>query len=375
MIRIDEQPWLYEASEKLKEKLYVVAQRNQGIIPRTVGTDGRYDNMAEKNIRSWTNGFWGGMMWQMYHATKEEVYFQNAVKVEELLDTNLMDYRALDHDTGFKWLFTAVAHYKEEPNEASYNRAMLAAGNLAGRFNLAGNFIRAWNDDNGSRAGWAIIDCMMNLPLLYWAYEQTEDNRFYHIAKRHADTAMKYFIREDASVKHIVEFDPASGLYLKSHAGQGYAHGSSWTRGQAWAIYGFAISYRYTEDEAYLECAKSVADYFMTNIKDDGLVPIDFRQPKNCRLEDTSATAVAVCGLLEIASLNPENGKKYEAAALFLLKTLVEKRSNFDLAYDNILEKCSPAFHEEKHEYPIIFGDYFFLEAILKATGEELCLW
>lgn len=107
-------------------------------------------------------------------------------------------------------------------------------------------------------SGWAIIDCMMNIPLLYWANEQINDFRYMNVAKSHADIAMQHFIREDGSVRHIIEFNPRTGKYIKSWSGQGYEHGSSWTRGQAWAIYGFALSYKHTGDENYLDAAKKV---------------------------------------------------------------------------------------------------------------------
>ena len=375
-VSMENQQWANEISDKLKEKLNVVAQRNLHNIPLTTGPDGRYDDRGKQDICFWTNGFWGGIMWQMYYATKEPLYREIALEVEKKMDKNLMTYQWMDHDSGFKWLPTAVVHYKLEGDPESFNRAMLAAGNLAGRFNPAGNFIRAWNDAEGRNAGWAIIDCMLNLPLLYWAYEQTRDYRFYYIATSHADTVMKYFIREDYSVKHIVEFDTVTGEYLRSYGGQGYAEGSSWTRGQAWAIYGFVISYIHTKEEKYLTCAKHVADYFMSNIKEDGLVLVDFRQPEDCKWEDSSATTIAVCGMLEIArcasEAGDEDGKKYYDAALRLLKTLAEKRCNFTLACDNIVEKCTGAFHDERHEFPLMYADYYFLEAIWKLTGQEI---
>ena len=124
---------------------------------------------------------------------------------------------------------------------------MLAAGNMAGRFNLAGNFIRAWNNwDDVDRRGFAIIDCMMNLPLLYWASEETTDPRFKMMAVAHADTAMKTFVREDGSVNHIVVFDPFTGKMVENLGGQGDGEGSAWTRGQSWRIYGFSLSHGYT---------------------------------------------------------------------------------------------------------------------------------
>ena len=141
------------------------------------------NDMSEKDPTWWTNGFWGGILWQLYHATGKELYRETAEELEDKLDQCLMNHKGMDHDSGFRWLPTSVVNYRLTGNERSYNRARLAADNMAGRFNPAGHFIRAWNDwGDGQKTGWAIIDCMMNLPLLYWAYEQIEDPRYLQIA-------------------------------------------------------------------------------------------------------------------------------------------------------------------------------------------------
>lgn len=373
---MDEKRFTQDTAQKIKEKIKNTAERNRHKIPYTA-ENGSFNDMSKTDICWWTNGFWGGMMWQMYHATGEPIYKEIAEECEYKLDENLMKHAGMDHDSGFRWLPTAVADYRLTGNQQSRNRGLLAADNLAGRFNPAGRFIRAWNDaGDGSRAGWAIIDCMMNLPLLYWAYEETKDPRYKQIAVLHADTAAKYFIREDGSANHIVEFDPYTGAYVASHGGQGYGVGSSWTRGQAWALYGFALSYRHTGDKRYLETAEKTAAYFMSNIPGSGLIPVDFRQPCECRLEDSTAAAIAACGLLEIELHGKQEEKaSYHAAAVTLLQALSEKSCNWDTNCDNILEKCTAAFHDEKHEFSIIYGDYYFMEAIWKLTGEELFIW
>lgn len=373
---MNELKWAQSVSSKIKQKMKEVAQRNQDKIPYTT-KNGIFDNQAETNICWWTNGFWGGMMWQLYNATSDEFYKRIAEKNEKMLDKNLMQYQGLDHDNGFKWLPTSVANYRVTGNAESKNRAIISANDLAGRFNIAGNFIRAWNDDcDGSKAGWAIIDCMMNLPLLYWASKELNDLRFTHIAKAHADMAQKFFVREDGSVNHIVEFDHKTGDFVKVHVGQGYDNNSSWTRGQTWAIYGFALSYIHTGERRYLNTAKQVANYFIANTPDSNLIPVDFRQPEDCILEDSTAAAIAACGMLEIAKLvEPSEAHVYKNKAVNLLKALDAKRCNWDSKIDNILEKCTAAFHDNEHEFSIIYGDYYFIEAIFKLTGEELFIW
>ena len=368
--------WAAEAAEKIKKKMPAVVARSGHKIPYTT-ENGIFDDWTKKNINWWTNGFWGGILWQLYHATGMELYKEAAIENEEKLDANLLDPFGMDHDSGFKWLPTAVAHYRETGDDKAFRRGYLAAENLAGRYNPAGEYIRAWNDPcDGKAAGTAIIDCMMNLPLLYWAYEATKDPRFYHIAVRHADTVMKYFVREDSSVIHIAEFDPLTGEFLRSVGGQGCGHGSSWTRGQAWALYGFTLSYLHTNKEKYLHQAERIADRFIERIPDSGFIPVDFCQPQDCIWEDSTAAAIAACGLLELAKTATEMKKeKYRSAALGLLKQLCEKRCNFSEDVDYILENCTAAYHDKDHNFTIIYGDYFLIEALFKLTGEELFIW
>ncbi|MBR5116533.1 MAG: glycoside hydrolase family 88 protein, partial [Lachnospiraceae bacterium] len=226
-----------EIADKIIAKERKTVARNRGKIPYT--TEGEHvfgDWSGKDRIAWWTNGFWGGMLWQLWNATGDDLFREEAIGLEKKLDSVLLDYQGMDHDAGFRWLPTAVAHYRADGDAEAENRALLAAANLAGRFHPKGGFLRAWNDfdDGRDTRGWAIIDCMMNLPLLYWASDTLRDPRFRMIAQTHADTAVRRFIREDASVCHIIGFDPGTGSYLREYGGQGITEGSSWTRGQTW---------------------------------------------------------------------------------------------------------------------------------------------
>ena len=373
-----EQAWALETLDRVARKLEKVAERSKDKIPYTTVHGVHDDKSGEREIGWWTNGFWGGMMWQMYALTGKEFYKEIAENNEKKLDADLMDYDKLDHDNGFKWLPTAVANYRMTGNKASRNRGLLAASNLAGRYNSAGRFIRAWNnwDLENDRTGWAIIDCMMNLPLLYWASEELKDPRFTQIATSHADTARDCFVRGDGSVNHIVSFDPINGGMIESFGGQGYGVGSSWTRGQSWGLYGFTLSYLHTKDASYLETAQRIANYFMANIPQSGLIPVDFRQPVDVTWEDSTAAAIAACGLIELAKLTEgRQSGLYLNAALKMLTALTEKSFNWNEDEDNLLTKCTAAYHDKKHEFSIIYGDYYFLEALMKLVGRELFIW
>lgn len=373
-----EKEWAVSVADKILAKTKISAERSKDKIPY-VTVNGLFDDWSDR-ISWWTNGFYAGQLWQLYHAYGVEQFREVAETIEQKLDGSLMDYRGMDHDSGFKWLLTSVANYKLTKNHSSKNRALLAAANLAGRFNPAGQFIRAWNDwtdeNIGENAGWAIIDCMMNLPLLYWATEQTRDPQFAQIAMAHADTAMKTFVRENGSVAHIVRFDPATGEMIDTLGGQGIGVGSSWTRGQAWAIYGFALSYRHTKKNEYLETAKKVGRYFANSVPESGLVPVDFCQEASLDWEDDSAAAIAACGMLEIEQyVCGEEKKFFHEAAMKLLNTLAECRCNWSETTDYIIERCSSCYHEENHNFSLIYADYYFTEAILKLCDKELFMW
>lgn len=379
--------WINEAEQKIIKKMEWVSEKSKDKIPYTaingIHDDKSSDTAAfgpDDGINWWTNGFWGGMLWQMYHKTREQRYADIARVSEKKLERCFTDFYGLHHDVGFMFLLTYVADYKLTGNAEGRRFGLHGANLLAGRFNPAGNFIRAWNGEPEEGAadnrGWAIIDSMLNIPLLYWAAEETKDPRFRHIAMMHADTLREHFIRKDGSVRHIVQFNPETGAPEGDYGGQGYARGSCWTRGQAWGLYGFMMSFIHTKEERYLDTAKQIAHYFIANIPEDGLISVDFRQPQKPYWYDDTAAAIAACGLLAVAAAVGERERGiYERPALKLLKALKEKHCDFSGDSDCFLQKGTAAYHDAAHEFPIIYGDYFFMEAIFKLTGAGVYLW
>ncbi|MFC5470728.1 glycoside hydrolase family 88 protein [Cohnella suwonensis] len=369
--------WLDETWGKIEAKLSAECDRVGDRIPY-IPVDGVYrEDKAETDIYWWTNGFWPGMLWQMYQATNEEKYKIAAEGVERKLDAALEGYDGLHHDVGFMWLHSAVANYRLTGNARSKSRGMHAANLLAGRYNPRGKFIRAWNDDC---TGWIIIDCMMNIPILYWASRESNDPRFEFIARDHADTALRQAIRADGSSHHIVVLDPENGEFASAPGGQGYDEGSSWSRGQAWALYGFALSYHHTRDEKYLSTAKQVAHYFIANAASTGFIPlVDFRAPAEPELWDTTAGTCAACGLLEIADAVSELEKPlYVNAAISILRAIDEKFCNWNVDVDSIVGGGTAAYHSRENGdfgVPILYGDYFFIEAVLRLRDQHVLLW
>ena len=374
--------WIEESLTAFEKKYVKVVRKNRGRICYTTDESGSFDDRSgDDMIGWWTNGFWPGLLWQLYKATGDDLFRNEAQALEGCFDRIFLNSIMLDHDNGFRWLPSAVAHWRIDQNPESKNRGILAADNLAGRFCPVGNFIRAWNpwpgQEDEKHIGWAIIDCMMNLPLLYWATDVTGDPRYRDIAMRHADTAMKTFVRPDGSVVHICVFDPATGQLVKALGGQGYAEGSSWTRGQAWGLYGFTLSHIHTGRQDYLDTAKRIANYFIANIPADGLIPVDFRQPADDHVEDSSAAAIAACGLIELSRrcTNDRDAQIYMDAALKLLKALHEKRNDYSEGRDNVVTRSTEAYHKQPRETAIIYADYYYLEALLKLVGKELFIW
>ena len=223
-----------------------------------------------------------------------------------------------------------------------------------------------------------IVDSMMNLPLLYWASAETNRPRFADIAKKHADTCMEKIVRPDGSCNHIAVLDELTGATLEIPAGQGYESGSSWSRGQAWALYGYALSFRHTRERKYLDCAKRIAHYFIANIVHTDSVPLcDFRQPATPVVYDTTAAGIALCGLLEIAQhVNTRERAIYEIPAIKMLQALDATYANYDTDIDSIIGGGTEAYHmAQTRDVPIIYGDYFFIEGILRVLGRDFSIW
>ncbi len=370
-----DQQWLEQTTQRLLQKLSAEANRVGGKIVY-IPKNGHYEDLdTPTGYYWWCNGFWPGMLWQAYHATKDEAFRKAAEEVEKRLDQALEGYEGLHHDVGFMYTLSALANYRLTGNKDSRRRALHAASLLAGRYNARAKFIRAWNMD---RAGWTIADTMMNLPLLYWASKELEDPRFSYIAEDHADTCARVTVREDGSSYHITILDPFTGEVLDRPSGQGFSPDSAWSRGQAWIVYGYALSYRHTGEERFLNTAKKAAHYFIANLALTDWLPLcDFQAPEKPLIYDASAGACAACGLLELAEqVGPYEKALYQKAAWNILKAMEQKFCCWDCDVDGILGHSSKAYHDQKEkETSIIYGDYFFTEAILRLAGKGFPIW
>ena len=375
--------WINNTWEKVERKLSRTAVKSRNKIPYTT-VNGEHDDKATTSISWWTNGFWGGMMWLMYEATGNEEYRKTAEQSEELLDAALMEYKKLHHDVGFMWHLTSGANYRLTGNEASAIRNFYAATSLFSRYNISGDFIRAWNGTwgDGDTEGYSIIDCLMNLPLLYWASKEIGDDRFKKIAMRHMDMALRDHIRQDGSINHIVNHEVDKIGVRNVLGGQGYSETSCWSRGLAWAIYGSIISYIHAGKDEYLEAAKKTANYFIIHCRKTKYLPvIDFMAPTEPVYYDSTAGLCAACGILEIAKcVSEEESKYYTEEAINILKACDESCCNYQEDEDALVMMGSERYpHDERGKrglhIPIIYGDFFFVEALLKLKGSDFLIW
>ena len=352
-------------------KIEAETVRHGGEIGYIPDKDGFYTDMAKKDISWWTNGFWGGLLWQAYNTSGNEIYKSSAEESETKLDKAFDDFIGLHHDVGFMWLPTAGADYRVTGNKRSLARLLHAATILAGRYNPEGRFIRSWND---GRTGWVIIDSMMNISLLFTASRITGDPRYSQIARHHADTVNRVHIREDGSAEHIAVLDTFDGRAVEFLGGQGKYAGSAWTRGQAWALYGFTLCYLNTGNEKYLDTALSSAR-FINEMAEcfSYVIPVDFRDRQDPRTDSVASTVMASA----FASLHRITGdERHKETAEKLIDVLDKRFTDYNPSNDGIINGCTAAYHEKDNSsVKMQYADYFYLEALLKLDGRELAIW
>lgn len=336
-----------------------------------VGDGGHY-TLIENN--DWTNGFWSGLLWLGYEYSGEERLREAARKTTACFRRRLEDNVVLDHhDIGFLYSLSAKAQWIVEKDESAKRLALQAADRMMKRWREPGGFFQAWGQKGDPvEGGRIIIDCLLNLPLLYWASEQTGSPVYREAAKAQAEKSRRYLVRGDDSSYHTFFFNQLTGEPVGGATHQGYSNGSTWSRGQAWGIYGFALSYRYTRDSLFLETSKRMAVYFLQHLPEDGVAYWDFHLPPGQQLyRDSSASAIAAAGLVELLSHLDEQDALYsclQSGLIRSMKALVQHYSTIgDKDAEGLLKHGS--YHVRGGQAPddyMIWGDYFYLEALLR---------
>ena len=348
-------------------------------FPRAFTVDGKYD--FGRNF-DWTEGFWTGIMWLLYEKTQKPVFKEVAEKNIISLKERIEAKAHVDHhDMGFLYSLSCVAGYKLTGNAAAREAALLAAENLRIRFEEKGQYINVWRKGNlTGQSHFYIIDCLMNIPILFWATDETGDEKYRDVALRHLKTTRETIFREDYSTYHRFRFYE-NGERMGGDTVQGAGPETCWSRGQAWAIYGFALNYRYTKNQEDLQCAINAANYFLDNLPDDKICYWDFSFKKEDGEErDASAAAITVCGLMEIIKYLPEGEErsKFEKEAFEILTKLMsdEYAVTPDSGVEGLILHCTGSKpHNISVDTCTIYGDYFYVEALVRAMGEWELYW
>ena len=339
-----------------------------------------YDWWVTSDASGWTSGFLPGILWAAYESTGEAEWRTRAETWTAGLEDRKND--TTTHDVGFQ-IFSSFGRGAILTGDAACRDVVItAAGSLATRFNPTVGALRSW-----SWGTWrfpVIIDNMMNLEILFWASKNGGDAALYDMAVSHALTTIENHVREDGSIFHLVDFDPATGEVVLRSTWQGYADDSTWARGQAWAVYGFTMTYRETGDPVFLETAQRVADFFIDNLPADAVPYWDFDAPGiPDASRDSSAAAIAASGLLELGTLaaDPADRARYADAARSTIVSLCTPDAGGGyLAEDAGGDSISPGLlmrgcqvHPDsvaggdQCDESLIFGDYYFLEALMRA--------
>jgi len=336
------------------------------VSPRTV-EKGQFKMVVSKD---WTSGFFPAELWYLYQYTKDEKWLKLARKYTE--DLKKEQYNRGTHDLGFMIYCPFGKGYKLTKDTAYRSVIIQAAKSLSTRFNKTAGVIKSW-DHHGDKWKYpVIIDNMMNLELLFEASKMTGDSSFYKIAISHADHTIKNHFRPDFSSYHVVDYDTLrQGEVLQKLTAQGYSNESAWARGQAWALYGYTMCYRETNNKNYLAQADGIAGFILNNktTPADGIPYWDYNDPEIPNVSrDASAAAITASALYELAKYSV-NGRKYKAAADRILASLYDKYTSKSGANYGFLLEHSTGHRPAKSEVdvPINYADYYYLEALLRS--------
>ncbi|MBO2945597.1 glycoside hydrolase family 88 protein [Paenibacillus sp. F411] len=333
---------------------------------------------------NWTNGFWSGILWLCYEYSGDEVFRTAARRTVDSFKERLDQQIKMDtHDIGFLFSLSSKAQWMIDKDPAAKQLTLDAADMLMRRWRSTTGVLQAWGPEgDASNGGRMIIDCLMNLPILYWAYEMTGKQSYLDVATNHANKSRRFLVRGDDSSYHTFYFDQETGEALRGATQQGYTNGSTWTRGQAWGIYGFTLSYKYTKDPLYLETALRMTRFFLDRLPEDKVVYWDFDAPIHADTNrDSSANAIAACGIHEMLKLLPAD----HDARGWLQKGFDDCMSGLmDPEYSTIQEPEAQGFIKHgsysvrKGNNPddfTIWGDYFYLEALMRMERGHKGYW
>lgn len=340
----------------------------KNLLPRTLDKEGK---LITSDSKWWTSGFFPGVLWYLYEATGDTLLKEYACDYTSRVEKE--KYNKENHDVGFMLYCSFGNGYRLTGNEKYKQVLLKGAESLSTRYKDHIGVIRSWDFN---RAVWqypVIIDNMMNLELLEWASKNSDNSRFASIARSHADVTLKNHFRPDYSCWHVVSYDTITGQPEKKHTRQGYSHESSWSRGEAWALYGYVMMYRETQQKHYLAHAKKVANYILTHprMPEDGIPYWDYDAPDiPDTYRDASAGAIMASAFIELSTMiQGELSRKCLMMAETQLKTLTSPEYLAEPGTNgNFILKHSVGSLMEHSEVdvPLTYADYYYVEALLR---------
>lgn len=326
------------------------------------------NRLMTKDISWWCSGFYPGSLWMIYEQTNDPEIKAEAEKRLALIEPNKTFTR--DHDLGFM-MFCSFGNAYRITKDPKYKEIILtSAKSLSTRFRPGMQAILSW-DKMADFKGPVIIDNMMNLEMLMWASQNGGDQKIREIAVAHANTTIKNHFRPDYSSYHVVDYDVNTGEVLGKKTFQGYSDSSAWARGQAWALYGYTMMYRFTKDQEYLDQARNIAKFILNNptLPEDKIPYWDFNDPKIPNVpKDASAAAIMASALLELGQYtNGDEKKTCVEAAKQILVSLSGEKYHAKLNENGgflLMHSTGGLPLNSEIDVPLIYADYYFLEAL-----------
>ncbi|MBA5204243.1 glycoside hydrolase family 88 protein [Pectobacterium aroidearum] len=362
--------WLNDAIQDVLKKLDEMLPRFSNTFPAASASSGHYPTVEKVD---WTEGFWTGMLWLAWEVTGDDKYRQVAEGLLDSFETRLDNHIKVDtHDLGFLYLLSCVNAWRLTGNERARSLALRAAELLYQRYNETAGVIQAWGDlSDPARQGRMIIDCNLNVPLLFWAANETGNTGYRQAAQRHLALAARHLVRDDASTFHTFYMDIRTGRPLHGDTHQGFSDDSCWSRGQAWGIYGFALGFNYTGDGELPELSRKLAHYFLNRLPEDYVCYWDLIfTPQDNAFRDTSAAAIAVCGLAELLKQLPITDPLRPAYHHAITQIAQNLRQHYFAHHsDGLLREGVYNFGRNMGiNEPNLWGDYFWFEALVRLT-------
>lgn len=361
------------AVDQLGKQVEVIEKSGKFMNPRTIHNN----KTVYVSREDWTSGFFPGSMWYMYELTGDVKWMKYGINYTTQLES--VKFLTKHHDIGFI-INSSYGNAHRITNDEQYKTVIIeAAKSLATRYRPVPGVIQSWDEDRGwqKERGWmcpVIIDNMMNLELLFTATRLSGDSTFYRMAVSHADNTLKNHFRTDYSCYHVVDYDKTNGHVRSRGTAQGYADESSWSRGQAWALYGFTMCYRETKDKRYLTLAENIVDFLFSHpTMPKDLVPYwDLNAPKiPDEPRDASAAAVIASALYELSTFKNKGYKKTADKIMKSLSSSAYLAAPGENGHFLLKHSVGSIPHNSEIDVPLNYADYYFLEALMRKAKQN----